>query len=43
MISLKNLVVGYPDGRPTRQLNHAANEEALDGMLTCLSGANRAG
>lgn len=43
MITLKNLVVGYPDGRHTRQLNHAANEEARDGMLTCLIGANGAG
>lgn len=43
MITLKNLVVGYPDGRHTRQLNHAANEEAHDGMLTCLIGANGAG
>lgn len=43
MITLKNLVVGYPDGRHTRQLNHAANEEAPDGMLTCLIGANGAG
>lgn len=43
MITLKNLVVGYPDGRHTRQLNHAANEEASDGMLTCLIGANGAG
>ena len=43
MITLKNLVVGYPDGRHTRQLNHAANEEAHDSMLTCLIGANGAG
>ena len=43
MITLKNFVVGYPDGRHTRQLNHAANEEARDGMLTCLIGANGAG
>lgn len=43
MITLKNLVVGYHDGRHTRQLNHAANEEAHDGMLTCLIGANGAG
>lgn len=43
MITLKNLVVGYPDGRHTRQLNHAANEEAHDCMLTCLIGANGAG
>ena len=43
MITLKNLVVGYPDGRHTRQLNHTANEEAHDGMLTCLIGANGAG
>ena len=43
MITLKNLVVGYPDGRHTRQLNHAATEEAHDGMLTCLIGANGAG
>lgn len=43
MITFKNLVVGYPDGRHTRQLNHAANEEAHDGMLTCLIGANGAG
>ena len=43
MLTLKNLVVGYPDGRHTRQLNHAANEEAHDGMLTCLIGANGAG
>lgn len=43
MITLKNLVVGYPNGRHTRQLNHAANEEAHDGMLTCLIGANGAG
>lgn len=43
MITLKNLVVGYPDGRHTRQLTHAANEEAHDGMLTCLIGANGAG
>lgn len=43
MITLKNLVVGYHDGRHTRQLNHAANEEARDGMLTCLIGANGAG
>lgn len=43
MITLKNLVVGYPDGRHTRQLNHDANEEAHDGMLTCLIGANGAG
>lgn len=43
MITLKNLVVGYPDGRHTRQLNHAANEEAHDGMLTCLIGANGVG
>lgn len=43
MITLKNLVVGYPDDRHTRQLNHAANEEAHDGMLTCLIGANGAG
>ena len=43
MITLKNLVVGYPDGRHTRQLNHTANEEARDGMLTCLIGANGAG
>lgn len=43
MITLKNLVVGYPDGRHTRQLNHAVNEEAHDGMLTCLIGANGAG
>lgn len=43
MITLKNLVVGYHNGRHTRQLNHAANEEAHDGMLTCLIGANGAG
>ena len=43
MITLRNLVVGYPDGRHTRQLNHAANEEAHDGMLTCHIGANGAG
>lgn len=43
MITLKNLVVGYHDGRHTRLLNHAANEEAHDGMLTCLIGANGAG
>lgn len=43
MITLNNLVVGYHDGRQTKHLNHAINEQAHEGMMTCLIGVNGAG
>ena len=43
MITLNNLVVGYHNGRQTKHLNHAINEQAHEGMMTCLIGVNGAG
>lgn len=43
MITLNNLVVGYHNGRQTKHLNQAINEQAHEGMMTCLIGVNGAG